>query len=192
MLGATGTMAYWTDEATVVTSSIQTGTLDLTAGPTTGAEFLSGTGPNSWSFTAFTMSDIVPNESLSRTVVVRNSGSAAFRFNATVVTSTNDLTSGSAGLQVQVYDNSTAATATGSQTNGNRAGDCTGGTLVYTQFVSTTSTTSVFATPVTLASSGSTRNLCVRAQLNSTAPNSLQGKSTAITMSFTATQVAAP
>lgn len=192
LLGTTGTMAFWTDEAMIITSPIQSGTLDLTAGPTTGTENLTGTGPNSWTYSAFAISDLVPAESLSRTVVIRNSGSAAFNFNATITSSTNNLTSGGQGLLVQVYDNSTAATPTGSQANGNRAGLCTGGTQVYSQYVSTTSTSSIYSTPFTLATNGSTRNLCVRAQLDSAAPNALQGKSTAINLALTATQVASP
>ncbi len=192
VLGATATMAYWTDEATIGSSTIQTGTLDLTAGPTTGSEFLTGTGPNTWSYSAYTISDMVPGESLSRTFVVRNSGTAAFRFNATAQSSTNDLTSGTSGLKLEVYDSSTAAAATGSQANGNRAGACSGGSLVFSGFVSTTASGNVFTTPPVLSTNGATRNLCVRAELNSAAPNALQGKSTTISLNLTATQVAAP
>lgn len=192
VLGVTSTMAYWTDTASITTPTLQSGSLDLTAGPTTGAENLVGTGPNSWSMTAFTISDMVPGESLSRTIVVRNSGTAAFRFNGVITSTTNQLSSGTTGLLVQVYDNATAATATGSQATGNRGGACTGGTQVYSQYVTTTSTTALFTTPVTLATTGSTRNLCLRAELSTSAPNTMQGKSTGLTLALDAQQVAAP
>lgn len=188
-LAVTSTSAYWTDEATVSAGPISTATLDLTAGPSTGAENLTGTGPNNWDYTAFTITDLIPGESVSRTVVVRNSGTAPFRFNATARSTTNDLTSGSLGLQVVVFDQSTAAAATGTQANGNRAGTCTGGTQVFSGFVSTTASGDVLASPVTLATSGATRSLCIQAVLSSGAPNGLQGKSTSIVLALSATQL---
>ncbi len=192
LLGVSSTMAYWTDTATITTPTLQSGKLDLTAGPTTGAENLVGTGPNSWSMTAFTLADIVPGESVSKTIVVRNSGTAALTFNGVLTSTTNDLASGTTGLLVQVYDNSTAAAATGSQATGNRAGACSGGTQVYSQYVTTTSTTKLFTTPVALTTTGSTRNLCLRAELSTSAPNTMQGKSTSLTLALDAQQVAAP
>lgn len=188
-LGATSTSAYWTDEASVTSGPISSATLDLTAGPSTGSEFLTGTGPNNWSYAALTLTDMVPGESVSKTVVVRNSGTAPFKFNATVQSSTNDLTSGSSGLQVVIVDQSTAAAPTGTQAGGDRAGGCTGGTQVFSGFVSTTASGNILPADVALATAGATRSLCVRVVLNSAAPNSLQGKTTTVVLSLSASQL---
>lgn len=192
VLGATGTLAYWSDSATVTGTTILTGTFDLTAGPVTGAEQLTGTGPNNWDIATLGITDLVPGESVSATIVVRNSGTAALKVDATVATTTNDLTSGTQGLLVQVYDGSTAGTATGTQAAGNRSGPCTGGTQVYSGYPSTTASTSIFTTAPTLATTGATRDLCVRAQLSPTAPNALQAKTTKVQVALSGTQVAAP
>lgn len=131
-----------------------------------------------------------PGESVSRTVVVRNSGTAPFTFNLTVASTTDGLLSGTDGLQVQVYDNSTAATNTGSKANGNRAGTCSG-SATLTRWVSTTPSGNLYATPPTLTTT-QTRNLCVRAWLSTTAPNALQSnpatKSTQLVFAVSATQ----
>ena len=132
---------------------------------------------------------MVPGESVSKTVVLRNSGSAPLRFNATVRSSTNDLTSASEGLQVIVFDVSTAAAATGTQAGGNRAGTCTGGTQVFSGFVSTTPSANVLPADVALATNGATRSLCLRVVLNSAAPNSLQAKTTSVVLALSATQL---
>lgn len=189
VLGVTSTSAYWTDEASVTSGPISSASLDISGGPSTGSEFLTGTGPNNWDYTLLTLTDMVPGESVSRTVVLRNSGTAPLRFNAKVRSATNDLTSGSLGLQVIVFDQSSAAAQTGTQAAGNRAGTCTGGTQVSSDFVSTTSSANVLPSDVTLASTGDTRSLCVRVVLNSGAPNSLQSKATTVVLDVSATQL---
>lgn len=195
-LGVAGTSAYWTDTATVTGAAISTGRLDLTAGPSTGAESLAGTGPNSWTYAALALSDVVPDESVAAVFVVRNSGSTPLRFNATVRSTTNDLTSGTQGLLVQVHDLATAATNTGTQAGGNRSGACTG-SLVFSGYVSTTSSVDVLPADISLAATGSTRSLCVRAWLDSAAPNALQSttttmRTTQVLIDLSAEQVVAP
>ncbi|KQY59142.1 hypothetical protein ASD11_06000 [Aeromicrobium sp. Root495] len=197
-LGSTGTWASWSDTGTITGATIKTGTLDLTAGPSTGAENLVGTGTvgatdaaSNWDYTALAVSDLAPGESISKTVVVKNSGTAPFTFNGTVTTTTNDLyvaATPTQGLQVIVFDGATAATPTGTAANGDRVGGCTGGTSTYSQNPSTSSTTTLYgATPVKLVA-GATRSLCVRVILSSTATNTLQNKSTKVVMKLDATQ----
>lgn len=190
-LGVTSTSAYWTDDASITSGPITSATLDLTAGPSTGSEFLSGLGPNNWTYSTLTLTDMIPGESVSKTVVLRNSGSAPFRFNATVKTSTNDLFSAAQGLQVVIFDQSAAASQTGTQAGGNRAGTCTGASQVqvYSDFVSTTASANVFPSDVTLATNGATRSICVRVVLSSSAPNGLQGKTTTVVLNLSATQL---
>ena len=200
-LGTTGTWASWSDKGTITGAAIQTGTLDLTAGPTTGAENLVGAGStngsdaaSNWDYSTLGITDMTPGESISKMVVVRNSGTAAFTVNGTVTTTTNDLTSGTAGLQVQVFDQATGATSSTNATTGFRTAACTGGTQVYSQYVSTTSTgTAIFATAPTLTKT-QTRSLCVRVVLDTNAPNALQStstvtKSTKVVLKLDATQV---
>jgi predicted ribosomally synthesized peptide with SipW-like signal peptide len=191
-LGATGTLAYWTDEATISGGPFTSGTLDLTAGPTTGAENLSGTGPNSWTVSDLTLTNMIPGDSVSKTVVLRNSGNAPFRVNGVVTTTTNDLvaTTAAQGLQVVIVDGATATTPT-TDTNGVRTGGCTTGTAVHTSNPTTTSTTAIYATPPSLTS-GQTRSVCVRAILPAAAPNALQTKTTTVRLAMTATQLGAP
>lgn len=192
-LGATATYAYWSDLGTVTAGPITSGTLDLAARDSAGgSDNLTGTGPNNWNYTAFTISDLIPSESMSKTLVVRNSGNAPFRFNATVASSNNNLTSASIGLQVIVFDNSTAGTQSGTQAGGDRAGACTGGSQIFSGFVSTTPSSNIFASDISLPSTGDIRSLCVRAILNSAAPNGLQTKSTNIVIALSATQLGAP
>lgn len=184
------TTAYWTDEATITAGPIATGTLDLTAGTTTGAEQL--VNPQStWSSGLLAITDLVPNESIAATFVVRNSGSVPLRFNGTVRSSSNALTSASSGLQVNVYDNATTATNTGTQAAGTRSGTCNG-SLVFSGYVSTTASGNVFPSDIALAATGVTRNVCLRAWLNSAAPNALQSGSTQVVLTLSAAQVNAP
>jgi predicted ribosomally synthesized peptide with SipW-like signal peptide len=190
-LGVASTSAYWTDEGTITGGTISSATLDLTAGPTTGAENLPGTGPNNWNSGALALSNLIPNESVAQAFVVRNSGVAPLRFNATVSSTTNDLTSGTSGLQVQVYDNGTTVTSSGTQAAGNRTASCNG-TLAFSGYVSTTASGNVFTADIPLATTGATHNVCVRAWLNSAAGNALQNKSTQVVVSLTAIQVSAP
>jgi len=193
-LGATATYAYWSDQGTVTAGPITSGTLDMTARDSAGgSDNLQGAGSN-WNYTAFSISDLIPSESMSKTLVVRNSGNAPFRINATVASSNNNLTSGSNGLQVIIFDNSTAAAQTGTQAAGNRGGTCTGGSQVYSGYVSTTPSANLYtvATSPQLPNNGDTRSYCVRAILDSTAPNALQTKSTNVVITLSAAQLGSP
>lgn len=199
-VGATSTLAYWTDQATIASETFTSGTLDLTAGPTTGSEFLTGTGPNSWTYSALTLTSMIPGDSVSKTVVLRNSGVAALRVNGTVTSSNNNLAvagTPSQGLQVVIVDGATATTPTTDGATGVRTGGCTAGTTVYTQNVSTTSTgTTIYSTSPTdtrpSLTSSQTRTVCVRVILPTTAPNAVQNLSTAIDLNLTAVQLGAP
>jgi alternate signal-mediated exported protein len=194
-LGATATYAYWSDSGTVTAGPITSGTLDMTARDSAGgSDNLQGTGPNNWNYTAFSISDLIPGESMSKTLVVRNSGNAPFRINATVASSNNNLTSGSNGLQVIIFDNSTAGIQTGTQAGGNRGGPCSGGTQVYSGYVSTTQSANLYTVAASpqLPNTGDTRSYCVRAILDSSATNSLQTKSTNVVISLSAAQLGSP
>ncbi len=177
-----GTLASWTDSATVQGGGFTSGTLDLTVGESS-ANQLSGQG-GTWTHTNLTLSAMAPGESVAKLLTVGNGGSVALTYNATVVTTNNDLQN---GLQLTVIDGATVGN-TGTQAANNRAGTCTGGTgtsLTNTN-VSTTAS-SLHSSAVALAT-GVTRTYCVRVALASSAPNSMQGKTTNLTFSFNAQQ----
>ena len=184
LLGITqvGTLASWTDSATVQGGNLSSGTLDLTVGEAS-ANQLSGSG-GTWTHTTLALAAMAPGESVARSLTVGNGGSVALTYNATVVTSNNDLQT---GLQLTVVEGATVAN-TGTQAANNRAGTCTGGTAtaLTNTYVSTT-TSPLHASAVPLASAA-TRSYCVRALLVTTAPNAMQGKTTALTFSFSAQQ----
>ncbi len=185
-----GTMAYWTDTATIRSGPIQTGTLDLTVGATVAeSSQLPGQG-GTFEYSQLTIANLIPGESIARPFVVRNSGSVSFRYNATIATENNNLVAPGSGLQVQIYVDG-APTNGGTEAAGNRSGTCTG-TLVSTQLVSTsTGTVNIHAADQNLAPNG-TRTYCARIQLLGSSPNSLQGQGTSLIIGLNATQLGAP
>lgn len=185
-----GTMAYWTDTATIQSGTIESGTLDLTVGASVeDSGYLPGQG-GTFEYSQLTIGNLIPGESLARPFVVRNSGTVAFTYNASVATETNDLVSGANGLTVDVYVDG-ASSNSGTEAAGNRSGTCTG-TLVKSQAVSTsTGTIDLHETDQNLAADA-TRTYCARIVLPSGAPNALQGKSTTLIVALDAVQVGAP
>lgn len=184
LLGVTqvGTLASWTDSATVDGGNLASGTLDLTVGESS-ANQLGGAG-GTWTHSTLALAAMAPGESVARTLTVGNGGSVALTYNATVATSNNDLHN---GLQLTVVEGATAAN-TGTQAANNRSGTCTGGTataLTNTNLSTTASGLHPAAVPL---ASAATRSYCVRAALVTTAPNSMQGKTTALTFAFSAQQ----
>ncbi len=202
VVGVTATSASWVDSATIATGPVSAGTLDVTANTTTaaqgqrlvGAGSASGTDAASlWTYTELALTDMIPGESVSVTLVLRNNGTAPFTVNGNVVTTGDGLVSGTDGLRVRIYDESSAATRTGTATQGNRAGTCTvESSLVYDQYVSTASAgTAVFASTGPRLTAAGTRSLCVRISLPSTAPTGLQGASTQVLIRLSAVQASA-
>ena len=78
-IGGVGTLAYWTDDAAVTTGSFTAGTLDVTindalAGPANNGGTTSDAG--------FALADMVPGESVARTVKVGNAGTIPLAYTA--------------------------------------------------------------------------------------------------------------
>jgi predicted ribosomally synthesized peptide with SipW-like signal peptide len=185
-LGAVGTLAYWTDDATITSSSFSTGTLDVALndgliGPANNGGTISDT--------TFTLSDMIPGESFARTVKVGNAGSVRLNYTAKAWNS-GTLAS---GLRWTVVAGSTASNS-GSTAAGNRTGACSVGTTTATDVtLGTTSgtATTVIATkrPINVTSF---ENVCVIAKVDSAAGNALQGTSASATLIFNGTQIGAP
>ena len=86
LLGLTqvGTLASWTDSATVQGGGFSSGTLDLKVGESA-ADQLTGQG-GSWTHTNLTLAAMAPGESVAKALTVGNGGSVALTYDATVVT----------------------------------------------------------------------------------------------------------
>ncbi len=188
---AVGTMAYWTDEATITSGGFTAGTLDLTVGATVeDSSNLQGTG-GEFAYSTLTIANLVPGESIARPFVVRNFGTAGFSYNASVYTTDNNLVAAGSGLQVAVYSDGTPTNA-GTEAAGNRVGTCPGGSLLKDQAVSTTTNTvDIHPADVPLAP-GTTQSYCAKILLDPSSPNALQGKITEIVIRLNAEQVSVP
>jgi predicted ribosomally synthesized peptide with SipW-like signal peptide len=188
LLGLTqvGTLASWTDSATVQGGGFSSGTLDLKVGESA-ADQLTGQG-GSWTHTNLTLAAMAPGESVAKALTVGNGGSVALTYNATVVTTNNDLFNATTpGLQVTVVEGATVGN-TGTQAANSRTGTCTGGTATSLTSTNVSTTASGLHGSVLSLASGATRSYCVLAKLATTAPNSMQGKTTSLTFSFNAQQ----
>lgn len=188
---AVGTMAQWSSEVTIEPGGFTLGTLDLTVGATPDAsENLPGTG-GEFAYSAITISDLLPGESIARPFAVKNSGTTRFTYNASVFTVNTDLVAAGSGLQVAVYSGG-APTNIGSEAVGNRAGSCPGGVLLKTQAVSTsTNTVKVLPTDYLLAP-GAAQAFCVTIALHPGSPNTMQRKITQLVIELDAKQVTVP
>ena len=188
LLGVTqvGTLASWTDSATVQGGGFSSGTLDLTVGEST-ANQLSGSG-GSWTHTNLALTAMAPGESVARSLTVGNGGSVGLTYNATVVTSNDDLFNATTpGLQLTVVEGATVGNS-GSQSTNDRTGTCTGGTATsLTNTNVSTTGDGLHASAVSLAA-GASRAYCVLATLATTSPNSMQGKTVTLTFSLNAQQ----
>lgn len=173
--GYTGTFAYWTDHATVQSSTLASGTLNLTVD---GAE--GNPTPATWSLGA---TNLVPAESVAAGMTVQNAGTVPFTYTASATAA------GDAGLLADMtFRTYVGGGPTNGTSNGLRTGSCAG-SLVSTL---TLGGTPHAAIPTqSLAVSGS-QLICVVATLNANASNDDQGKNATATYEFDAEQVGAP
>ena len=164
-LGAVGTLAYWTDDATLTGGTFTAGTLDIK---------LSGADNNPAAFTTdFAMSNMQPGDSKAASVSVQNAGSLDFTYTATG-TAPGALNS---TLVFRVVPGGTVS-----------GGTCTGGTETFNSTMGVD--TPVITTNRPLAS-GANESFCVSASIPSGATTG-QGLSTTASFTFNAKQVGAP
>lgn len=162
--GSAGTFAYWTDEATVSGLTITAGVLDLE---------LQDDADDSVTFTSLNISNMIPGQSVAGVLKVENVGNVGFTYTASTSVSNSTL---AAALVVKVTNGSVSgsspsATCTGSQLSGT-------GTDLDDALVSTARS---------LAATAS-ENLCIEVSMPSGASSSLQGTTTNVSYTFTATQ----
>lgn len=180
-----GTMAAWTDAATVESGTFATGTLDLRVGENA-ADQLGGQG-GTWNHASLTLNDLAPGESVAQMLTIGNAGSIPLDYTIGVNT-VDDALSGPNGLQITVVQDATGAGNTGSHGANDRVGSCQGGApTAATDAPVSTSGTDVHGVPVALASGG-TRSYCVVATLAKDAPNTMQANSTKLVVAIEAEQ----
>lgn len=162
-VATTGTWAYWTDEATVTGTSLTAGTIDLkvnTVDQVTG-------------YAALNLGAMVPGNTSAAVLTIGNSGTAPVRFTG-ASTATNPDTKNLAGaLQVKATAD-TAVTGSGSSAT------CAG-----TAIAGSGTALNAALLPARTLTAGSTWKVCVQVTLPTNAASSLQGGTTAVTLSFT-------
>lgn len=166
-VGAVGTFAHWTDSVEVSGTTFTAGTIDL---------LIAGDPDDAVAFTTMSFSALVPGSATAGVLTVKNAGTAPLKYTAVAAASNAD----AKGLRDHLTARVTgAATVTGSAPSATCGGSVLAGT-------GTGFNAGIVTTGRTLAA-GSTETLCVQATLSAAAPSALQGATTDITFTFTAT-----
>lgn len=182
-LGVGGTMAFWSDQASVDTGSLGAGRLDVTLnGQLTGEGGVIAD-------TQFSIGDLVPGESFARAITVGNGGTVPLDYTMT------GSTSGALGpaLRWTVVPGGSADNA-GTVAGGDRTGTCTGGTITYPSAAisdAAASPTGVIAARRPLAV-GANEQVCVIVALDANAASTLQGATATARFVTTGIQRGAP
>ncbi|MGA8987301.1 SipW-dependent-type signal peptide-containing protein [Aeromicrobium sp.] len=198
-LGSTGTMAYWTDSATISGVTFTSGTLDLAVNNNTGGTGSDGSTVGTGGSTAQTslsMTAMAPGNTSAQLLTIKNPGTAPLKWTAAGgLTGTNAAAfaaggpSSSSALRISVFSFAGAAAKTGT---GNSV-TCSGGTALASSVQLTTNTSgSIVSTgqPVTPAgglAAGGSVNLCVQVDFDSAASTSLQSLTVNGVLTFSAT-----
>lgn len=172
--GSGGTMAYWTDSATVTGATFTAGTINIRL---TDSDLTTTTLAN------ITMGSMVPGSSAAQTVKVKNTGTANFTYQVNGSYSDGVPTGLGSAMRFNIY---TGATANA----GNTA--CSGGTPVLvstgTALAGTALANNMLGSARTLTGTPpANETLCVQAFLPTDADTALQGKTTTATLTFAAT-----
>jgi predicted ribosomally synthesized peptide with SipW-like signal peptide len=173
-LGATTSLAYWTDDVEISGATFTAGTLDLevdNADPFTGATVLS-------------MSEMVPGDTSAQVVTVENAGTARLKYT---------LAGGLTGAAAAEYSSASALKLTivldGTKSGSGSTSTCTGGTTILTPTALTdTTTTALLAKrPTSPLASAGTESLCFQVTFDAAAPASLQGDPVSVVLTATGT-----
>jgi predicted ribosomally synthesized peptide with SipW-like signal peptide len=165
-IGATGTFAHWTDSATIDGTTFTAGTIDLQVN-----------GPNPPAYTTLNLPTTVPGNSMAGTLVVKNNGNVPLKYTATSSSAPAVL---SGALVVKVTGDPTST--------GNAPSMTCGGTALPGA-----ATTLGGATAAPLLATGrkllpgDSETICVQVSLPANADPSLQGKTSAVSFTFTGT-----
>jgi predicted ribosomally synthesized peptide with SipW-like signal peptide len=164
--GATGTFAFWTDEATVTGTGFTAGSIDLRV----------NTLDNVTGYTTLSLTGMVPGNSTAGVLTIRNNGTAPLKYSAVSSASNADGKALGAALTVKV-------TADSSVTSASPTATCAGAALPGT---GSGLNGPLIATGRLLAA-GTSETICVQVKLPDTAASTLQGATTNVGFTFTGT-----
>lgn len=166
-VGTSGTWAFWTDQATVTGTTFTAGTIDLRV-------------DNQDTVTAYTplnLGAMVPGNTSATVLTLKNSGTAQLRVSGTSSATNPDTKNLAAALQVKVTAD-TAVTGTGS------AKTCAGTAIAAS---GTTLGGALLPARTLDPAPAADTKICIQVGLPGNAASSLQGATTAVTLTFTAT-----
>lgn len=158
-LGAVGTLAAWTDSATATSGAFTTGSIEIK---------LNGNRPT-YAFTSLTKTSMMPNDSVTATLPVQNTGGANFKYTMEAKATGEALLA--PFLKVSVYANTT----------------CTSTALAGPLALSTTASTPLITVGRELAATNGTETLCLKVTLDPAATTGVQNKTVNVDFQFTAT-----
>ncbi|MDV8010696.1 SipW-dependent-type signal peptide-containing protein [Rhodococcus sp. IEGM 1241] len=170
-LGAVGTMAAWSDNASATSGVFSTGTMDL--------QINDDQGSPSYGFTTLTKSGMVPGNSISAMLPVQNKGTSAFSYTMSATASASTL---APLMKVAVYSE-------GAATNANNVGTCSGTLIETSKPFTSGGTVNVIAAPRPLAASTGVENLCFLVTLDPAATVDVQNQTVSATFNFNAATV---
>ncbi len=168
-LGTVGTAASWTDAASITGTSFTSGTLDLQVNDL-----------NAVTSATLTMANMVPAATSAQVFQVKNAATAPFTY-----TISGELGGAEAGMFTNSLLLSISANAT--RTGTGNTSVCTGGTALVSNVALTPTTSTVTTAQGPLAVGAPGVPLCFQMTFLSTAPSSLQGKTSTATFTVTAT-----
>ena len=178
-----GTLAFWTDTATVPTGSFASGTLDVKVN-----------GADGVTLGDLSMAGMVPGESAAANLTIAPAAGTLPLDYYLTGTATGLLATDLTGLKWTVTLG-TAGTPQGSQAGGNRSNTCSGTVLASSAQLASGTTTLVGGNTAALrrdVPAGGSETLCVLVTLPGTAANSLQGANGSATLTVHASQMGAP
>ncbi|MFF1555572.1 SipW-dependent-type signal peptide-containing protein [Rhodococcus erythropolis] len=173
-LGAVGTLAAWSDTSTATSGTFTTGAIDLQINGSQGR-------PTAYTFSALNSAAaaLLPGRSAAAALTVQNRQNLAFTYTMNV--------SGSGtigpGLILSVFEKSTPTAGAGSTT-------CVGGTQIAAVNLSTAAQP-IGSAPRPVGTGPTTRDdvLCIQLTLPATAPNTVQGATGKVIVTFEGTSV---
>ncbi|GAA1728647.1 TasA family protein [Aeromicrobium alkaliterrae] len=169
-IGATGTLAAWTDDVAISGTTFTSGSLDLRVNDQDAIT----------AYTSLNLSNMVPGESVAAVLTVKNQGTSTLKWTATKST-TNTVTGKDLAAALDVKITSAAAiSGTG------RALTCGGTVIANSATTLATGSNTFIPTGRTLAASA-TEPICVQVTLNANASTTLQSAGTTATFTFTGT-----
>lgn len=159
-LGSVGTLAAWSDTATATSGVFKTGVIDLRLGPDPGTD--------SYSFSAFGGSGLLPGSTVQAPLDVRNKGDVPFKYSMAAKATGNASVAGQISLSVFATSN------------------CSGQATTITM---STSDQPVITDKGPFAALNGIDTICIKATAGPNLYKSMQNQSINVVFTFTATSV---